>query len=266
MNVEFQPYVSPRVTGEILRARSISSKHLAYPRDVLVWLPPGYHDDPSRRYPVLYLQDGQNKFDPDTAYLGEDWKADESATALIRGNAVEPFIMVAIYNSPDRLHEYNPLRQAGKNYGRFVTEELMPLINQHFRTDGGRRNALMGSSMGGLISLALLWHYPDHFFGVAALSPSLWILWRTGGVVEWLRRFPPPPQPGRVYIDHGTVGYEGRSATLAVQLVNYLKEVGFPPESLAYHIEEGGEHNELSWRARAPRPLRFLFGKHRAGS
>ncbi|MDQ4077495.1 MAG: alpha/beta hydrolase-fold protein [Chloroflexota bacterium] len=237
------------------------SEYLDHERDVLVWLPPGYRNAPARRYPVLYLHDGQNKFDPDTSFAGEDWNVDGVATQLIEDGEIEPFLMVAIYNSPDRLFEYNPLRRQGKRYARFILEELMPTIDQHFRTEGGRRNAVMGSSMGGLISIAILWWHWERFFGAAALSPSLWVLWRAGGPASWLQRFPAPRQPARLYIDHGTVGYEGRGARLTEEILDYLKGVYFPPDALHYHTAEGGEHNEASWRARVDRPLRFLFGK-----
>ncbi len=258
---EFQPYVSPYIVGEVLRWPSVPSRLLAHQRDVLVWLPPGYHDDPARRYPVLYLHDGQNKFDPDTSFAGDDWNVDGVATALIAAGEIDPFVMVAIYNSPDRLFEYNPLRQRGKAYGRFIVDELMPVINRTFRTQGGRHNALMGSSMGGLISLALLWWHSRHFFGAAALSPSLWVLWRAGGVSAWLGRQPAPLQPSRLYLDQGTVGYEGRGRALIEETLAYLGGVGFEHRALHFYTAEGGEHNEASWRARADRPLRFLFGR-----
>ncbi|MGH2542660.1 MAG: alpha/beta hydrolase [Ardenticatenaceae bacterium] len=259
----FESYVAADTVGDVLRWRSVQSAHLSYPRDVLIWLPPGYHDQPARRYPVLYLQDGQNKFDPATSFAGEDWNVDGVATSLMEKGEIEPFLMVAIYNTPDRLYEYNPLREKGKQYTRFIVEELRPVVDREFRTEGGRRNALMGSSMGGLISMALLWWHWEHFFGAAALSPSLWVLWRAGGPAAWFRRFPAPHKPTRLYLDHGTVGYEGRSKTLAEAVISYLAGVGFASANLHYYTAEGGEHNEPSWRARVDRPLRFLFGRSR---
>jgi enterochelin esterase-like enzyme len=254
-----QPYTSPHVVGEVWRWNNVPSAHLKHPRDVLVWLPPGYHHAPDRRYPVLYLTDGQNKFDPNTSFAGDDWNVDGTTHDLVLQGAIEPPIMVAVYNTPDRIPEYNPLDR-GRNYGRFIVEELKPIIDQEFRTQPGRRNALMGSSMGGLISLALLWWYPQHFFGAACFSPSLWILRRAGGPVTWLRRQPTPPQPTRIYMDHGTVGYEGRGASLVRQTLDYLsREVGFAPVDINYVVAEGGDHNEASWRARVAPPMQFLF-------
>lgn len=256
----FQRYHSHQITGEILHWPAFPSNRLGYPRDVLIWLPPGYYQDTLRRYPVLYMHDGQNKFDPATSFAGDDWNVDGVATQLIQTGQMEPCIMVAIYNSPDRLYEYSPLRRRGREYSNFIVQELMPLINLHFRTEGGRRNAVMGSSMGGLISLAMLWWHSEHFFGAAALSPSLWILWRQGGPMSWLQRQPAPQQPARLYIDHGTEGYEGRGQELVEQTLRHARAAGFPDHALRYNVMQGGEHNEASWRARVDQPLRFLFG------
>lgn len=256
---EFHPHQGPHIQGTVFHWSHFPAHHLDHPRDVLVWLPPGYAEG-TQRYPVLYLHDGQNKFDPTTSFAGVDWDADGAATRLIEKGEVRPFIMVAVYNSPARIAEYNPSTRAGRAYGRFLVEELMPVIDQHFRTLGGREQATMGSSMGGLISLALLWWYPDRFFGAAALSPSLWILWRTGGVVNWLRRQPAPTQPIRLYFDHGTESHEARIATHVKRTLDYIHQAAVPCETVDYFIADHGAHDETSWRARLGRPLRFLFG------
>lgn len=268
---EFHPHFSAGITGDVLRSPHVRSAHLEHPRDVLVWLPPGYHHEPHRRYPVLYMHDGQNTFDPATSFIGRDWNVDGVATDLIHRGVIEPIIMVAIYNSPDRLHEYNPLER-GSNYGHFIFSELMPAINAVFRTEGGRRNAVMGSSMGGLISLALLWWYPHVYMGAACLSPSLWVLRRAGGPAAWLRAHRTPSEPTRVYIDHGVAGVEGRGAPLAREAVTYLASQGIAHPNVHYAAVRGGKHNEVSWGARVHKPLTFLFGRkrlrkprHRAG-
>ncbi|MBA3530332.1 MAG: alpha/beta hydrolase [Ardenticatenales bacterium] len=256
----FEPYIAPGVVGRVLRWSAVPSAHLKHPRDVLVWLPPDYASAPDRRYPVLYLQDGQNKFDPATSFAGEDWQVDNTAMRLIERGEIEPFIMVAIYNSPDRMHEYNPMDR-GSDYGRFIVEELRPVIDREFRTRGERSNAAMGSSLGALISLALLMEHPSHFFGAACLSPALWILWRMGGPNTWLRRHAIPPQPMRLYLDHGSVSHEARIGSHIKAVMSYMREHGVPKTALHYLKAEGGDHNERSWRARAEHPLRYLFGK-----
>jgi predicted alpha/beta superfamily hydrolase len=255
----FEPYRAEGVVGEVLRWKGAHSRHLAHARDILVWLPPGYHAEPGRRYPVLYLHDGQNKLDPRTSYTGLDWNVDGAATALIERGAIEPFLMVAIYNSPDRLHEYNPLDRGGP-YAAFLTTELMPVIDRVFRTQQGRRNALMGSSMGGLISLAMLWWMPNIFFGAACVSPSLWVLGRAGGAAAWLAKNPTPPRDTKLYMDHGTRGAEGRGAGLAREVAAFAVGAGLRKTYVRYLVARGGEHNEASWRARVDKPLKHLFG------
>lgn len=261
---DFHPYTAPGVIGEVLRWQSVHSRHLAHTRDILVWLPPFYHDEPERRYPVLYLHDGQNKMDPDTSFAGRDWDVDHEATRLILEGSIRPMIMVAIYNSPDRIPEYNPLDR-GPAYAEFLSGELMPVINKYFRTQGGRNNALMGSSMGGLISLAMLWWLPMHFFGAACLSPSLWLLARVGGPREWLKAQEPPPNVGtKLYIDHGTKGTEPKGARFAKETIDFALETGLRKSNVRYHIAKNGEHNEESWGARVNIPLKFLFANKRA--
>lgn len=254
----FNPHSTPNITGEPYLWWQFKSQFLAHTRDVIVIVPPGYHDDINRRYPVLYCHDGQNMFDSTTAFMGMKWNLDNTAFHMMQEGTLEPFIMVGVYNSPDRIPEYNPLAKGG-DFGRFLVEELMPAVNANFRTQGGRRNALMGSSMGGLISLAHLWWYPEHFFGAACMSPSLWVLYRTGGARAWLERHRFPPNDTMLYIDHGTRGYEGKMRGVVEEVVNYCLQRGLPKSRVRHHVARGGDHNEGSWAARVDKPLKFLF-------
>lgn len=265
MNTYFRHYESAGVTGDVYIWRDVPSRYLAYQRNVLVWLPPGYGDEPARRYPVLYLHDGQNTFDATTAFAGVDWDVDSTAARLMAAGEIEAAIMVAIYNSPARLQEYDPLTR-GPDYIRFIVEELRPAIEATFRTQGGRHNALMGSSMGGLISLAALWWYPQHFYGAACLSPSFWMLYRVGGVLPWLTQQGKPTQPSWLYCDHGTLGYEGRMEPLVRSVLDYARRVGFAKARLRYAVAPKAGHDEASWRRRVADPLRFLLepGRGRA--
>src|SRR3954468_11871122 len=133
------------------------SEHLGNTRPLAVYLPPGYGDDPDRRYPVFYLQDGQNLFDPATAFGGVPWRADETAERLIRDRTIEPVILVGVGNTADRLDEYGP--KAGRReppgrefpYARFLVEEVKPVIDRMYATRPERKyTAVGGSSMGGL--------------------------------------------------------------------------------------------------------------------
>jgi predicted alpha/beta superfamily hydrolase len=118
--------------------------------------------------------------------------------------------------------------------------------------------------MGGLISLAMLWGRSTPFFGAACLSPSLWLLGRTGGPSAFLRGYAPPPPPldTRLYLDHGTRGAEARIASFAKETAAFaIEAAGLKKSAVKYCVARGGEHNEASWGARVDKPLKFLFGK-----
>jgi len=155
------------------------SQFLPHRRPIIVWTPPGYEHG-HQHYPVFYLHDGQNLFDPATAFGGIPWRCDETAHRVIAEGSARPMILVGVGNSPDRLREYGPRRSGheanlARPYGRFLTEELKPFIDRAFRTlPGPQDTAVGGSSMGGLISLYLCRWYPKIFGLCGAVSPSLW--------------------------------------------------------------------------------------------
>src|SRR5436189_1140532 len=150
----------------ITKHENFGSRHLTHARDVLVYTPPGYNEDVERRFPVLYMHDGQNLVDPEDAFGGVAWSADETAQALISAGAIEPMIIVGIYNTGDRLDEYTHVKAtAGRmrghggradDYGRMIIEELKPFIDTEYRTKPEREfTGLGGSSLGGLVSIYL---------------------------------------------------------------------------------------------------------------
>ena len=153
------------LTGDIRFHHDFHSRFLAHDRDVIVYLPPGYRKTKMKRYPVLYLQDGQNLFDGATSFIpGRDWGVDETAERLIKAGEIEPLIIVGIYNTGmDRLDEYTPtaddrLKKGGSAdlYGRMLVDELKPFIDSSYRTNSGHEHTgLGGSSLGGLVSLYL---------------------------------------------------------------------------------------------------------------
>src|SRR6266481_6575239 len=159
------------LTGNIKRHRGFRSKILGNRRDVLVYLPPGYRRFSRQRYPVLYLQDGQNVFDAATSFAGVEWGVDETAERLVRTKIIEPLIIVAVANmGEDRVHEYTPTpgvieakgrrkkrsRGLARLYGYFLMEELKPFIDRNYRTRRGPTfTGLGGSSLGGLVTLAI---------------------------------------------------------------------------------------------------------------
>src|ERR1044072_2027487 len=176
--------VVPLPEGESRKHSRFRSKFLPTARDVLVYLPPGYNAEATRRYPVLYLHHGQNLFAAPTAYIpGQDWRVGQTAGALIREQAIEPVIVVGIYNTGHtRVEEYTPsadprFKVGGKAdlYGRLIVEELKPFIDAHYRTRAGVCDTgLGGSSLGGLVT-AYLGLRHSHVFGkLAVISPSVW--------------------------------------------------------------------------------------------
>lgn len=242
------------------------SRFLPDDRDVTVFLPPGYDDDPSRHYPVLYLHDGQNLFDPDLAFAkGEHWRVGETATALIAQGRIEPLIIVGIHNTGKRrLDEYTPTpdkRRGGAEadaYGRLLAEELKPFIDAAYRTlQDPHYTGLGGSSLGGLVSLYLGLTRPDVFSRLAVMSPSVW--WDRRAILRYVRNAHPKPRL-RVWLDIGSA--EGRQHVTNLRLLRtgMLKAGWVEGEDLHYEEIDGGTHSERAWAARFDRVLEYLYG------
>ncbi|MEI6028558.1 MAG: alpha/beta hydrolase-fold protein [Betaproteobacteria bacterium] len=260
--------------GTIERLGRIPSAHVAQ-RHVQVWLPPGYAADALRRYPVLYLHDGQNVFDGESA--GAEWMVDETAQRLVEQGAIEAPIIVAVDSVNTRMHDYTPTAMTlpaertgtgraqavgggAAAYGRFLAEELKPRIDGRYRT---RREpastAVGGSSLGGLVSLWLALHRSDTFGAALVVSPSVW--WDEQFALRDVRSAPTLPQPRpRLWLDMGA--HEGPEALPAARaLQQSLMARGWDPTTLVFTEDEGGHHNEVSWAARVEGMLRFLYPK-----
>jgi len=241
------------VVGRLRVLPQVGSEVLGNKRDVLVWLPESYHTS-EKRYPVLYMQDGQNLFDSGTAFGGNEWGVDETMTAL--GSEGKEAIIVGVsHGEADRIREYNPFAQGPKNgagYLDFLAGTIKPIIDRDFRTLPERETTgILGSSMGGLISFYAFFHKPEVFGLAGAMSPSFWI--GRGAIYDFVRKAPTPP--GKIYLDNGT--RENNAEGMAKVLV----EKGYVlNESLKYVKEEGGEHTESAWARRLPEALRFLLG------
>ncbi len=248
------------------RHKGFHSEFLAKDRDIIIYLPPGYEDDEARRYPVLYLQDGQNLFDGETAFIyGQHWRVGETADDLIHAGAVEPLIIVGIYNAGEkRIDEYTPTEdrrsKVGGNadrYGRFLVEELKPFIDARYRTQTDAANTgLGGSSLGGLVSLHLGIKHPRVFGKLAVLSPSIW--WDRRVILHKVRTLESKAEV-RIWIDVGTE--EGNNAVKdAAMLRDALVVRGWTPDvDLKYFEAVGAQHNELAWAERVGPVLKFLF-------
>lgn len=252
--------------GTYQRHTGFHSEFLAKDRDIIVYLPPCYDAGEPKRYPVLYLQDGQNLFDGATAFIfGQHWHVGETADALITEGSVEPLIIVGVYNAGEkRVDEYTPTKDRRRRiggqadlYGRFIVEELKPFIDARYRTLRDARNTgLGGSSLGGLVTLHLGIKYPHVFGKLAVLSPSIW--WDRRVILSKVRTLESKPEV-RVWIDVGTE--EGSYAVKDAGLLrDALVASGWVLDSdLRYLEAEGARHNELAWAERVAPVLKFLF-------
>lgn len=252
--------------GRLKVHRGFRSRVLPDRRDLIVYLPPQYDTSPERSYPVLYLHDGQNLFDPATSYIkGRTWQVREAADAGIEAGEVEPLIIVGIYNTGDRrLAEYTHERdwQMGGGeadaYGALITKELMPWIAEHYRVKAGREHTgLGGSSLGGLVSLYLGLKYAEVFGRLAVLSPSVW--WNHKSILGVLNEIGPAlPHKPRIWLDVGD--HEGRVTLRDVELLaRRLRTGGWDSADLHFEKVAGGTHEESSWAGRVGPLLRFLF-------
>jgi predicted alpha/beta superfamily hydrolase len=244
--------------GRLLVRDAVWSPQLSNKRQILVQLPAGY-DYGDQRYPVIYMQDGQNLFDPATSYAG-DWHAGAALDALEREGLAA--ILVGIPNMGERRPaEYSPFHEArlgggeGDVYLDFIGSTLKPLIDRDFRTLPEREHtAIAGSSLGGLISLYAFFARPDIFGRAGVISPSLWFA--RGAIFRYLRR--QPFVPGRIWLDAGDQE-EGNMLANARRLRDLLTAKGYHPGVNLHYLEAAGAgHNEAAWAARLPAVLRFL--------
>jgi enterochelin esterase-like enzyme len=247
--------------------KAFKSSYLPNERDVIVYVPPGYDEQPERTYPLLYLHDGQNLFDGRTSFVkGRTWMLREHADDAIEAGEVEPLVIVGIYNTGDRrlaeyTHEYNWQMGGGEadNYGDLLTRELMPWIASNFRVRHDRESTgLGGSSLGGLVTLYLGLRYPHVFGKLGILSPSVW--WNHKSILGYLNEHAPQMwERPRVWLDVGD--REGQRTLRDVEhLARRLKANGWRPgESMHFEKVHDGTHDEASWAERVRPMLKFLF-------
>jgi len=255
------------LTGNIQVHHSFHSRHLNTDRDVIVYLPPGYDHDPSRRYPVLYLQDGQNLFDAATAFLGNEWGLDETAEQLISRGQIEPLIIVGIYNTGmKRIGEYTPVRDRrgrggqARRYGKLIVDDLKPFIDHRYRTYRDQANTgIGGSSLGGLVSMYLGLEYPMVFGKLVVMSPSVW--WANRDILHRVQKLK-KKLPLKIWLDIGTAEGSNPETTErdAVNLSNALIDKGWElGQDLTFEVDQGGGHNEQAWGHRIRDALKFLY-------
>ncbi len=274
------------------QVREIPSQFLGRSRTVRVYLPPSYSTDSARRYPVLYLHDGQNVFSfagTNIAFGWGSWELDKTADTLSRYGIMPEIIMVAVDNSAARFAEYCGRHHSAAatnhtafdNYEAFLIEELKPEIDASYRTlPQPATTGLMGSSMGGICSIVLAWDHPEVFGCAACLSGAFQA--ETNFLNLVLRSYQHKPKPLRLYFDSGIVdftgGDDGRKMTESV--VAEFRRIGWKENLQLYldakpltppELEKAGlrrdkwseaqtsQHNEFYWRLRAGRAFTFLF-------
>jgi predicted alpha/beta superfamily hydrolase len=257
---------SPRAvsSGELRKHEKFRSRFLRNQRDLIVYTPPGYQEQPARRFPVLYLHDGQNLFDGATSFIpGQDWHVGQTADQCMQSGAVEPLLIVGIYNTKARIREYTPTpvpRLGGgraDRYAKFLIEEVKPFVEREYRTlSGPLHTGIGGSSLGGLVSLYVGLKHPSLFGKIAALSPAVW--WNQQFIHRFTRSLRVEPRP-RIWLDIGT--REGPRVVRDVEnFRDVLLEKGWRlGHDLYYERVEGAEHNEAAWARRVGPFLQFLF-------
>ena len=263
------------VTGTVRILKDFYSPELENRRDIVVYLPPSY-DDSDKCYPVIYMHDGQNLFDGHTSYVGE-WFVDETMETLARDEGIEAIIVGIPNMGHNRLHEYCPFKDPrslgwGGTYMQFIVKTLKPMIDRDFRTLSDRDNTgLMGSSMGGLISLYGFFKYPDVFGLGGIISPALWF----GNAAIYPYVEESKFVSGKLYIDVGThesvliqakdqvFGYDVPQYVISVRKMrDLLERKGYiSGDNLLYVEDEGGIHNEKDWAKRFPDAIRFLLAE-----
>jgi predicted alpha/beta superfamily hydrolase len=268
------------ITGVVQRHSQFRSKFVEA-RNIDVWLPPGYDRYPSKRFPVVYMHDGQNLFDPKTSYIGVDWGVDETMTRLIGEDKIREAIVVGIWNTPKRFLEYMPQKAVSSdaqihvqgvpdvrreqiisdNYLKFVVEELKQFIDSTYRTLTDRKNTfIMGSSMGGLISAYAMCEYPDVFGGAGCISTH----WPAGDgiVIDYLKKHLPDPHSHKFYFDYGTETLDASYEPYQQKVDAVMKSAGYKEgKNCLTRKFVGAEHSERAWSKRVDVPLQFFLHK-----
>ncbi|MES2150606.1 MAG: alpha/beta hydrolase-fold protein [Pseudomonadota bacterium] len=244
--------------GKLKIVTGFASPQLHNSRALRIYLPPSYEENPGKRYPVLYMHDGQNLFDAATAAYGVEWGVAKTVNRLVATGKMDEVIVVGIDNTSERIAEYTPCCDPKYGGGRladyeaFIVDTVKPYVDRELRTLAGRENtAIMGSSLGGIASLAIAQHHPELFSKAGGVSSSLW--WNNRALVNKL----PARVAVKFYLDAGTRG-DGLEETMLMR--DALLRQGYHQDvDLLYYAAEGASHNETSWAARVDKPLSWFF-------
>ena len=274
-------------SGRLDKIESFPSRFVT-PRDVHVWLPAGYYSG-RKKHSVLYMHDGQMLFDARVTWNKQEWGVDETAGAMIEKGELRDFIVVGIFNGgelrhqeyfPEKVYRMLPKAKQEALYGfesdalqadeylKFLTEELKPYIDRNYAvyTDAAH-TAIMGSSMGGLISMYAISEYPG-VFGAAVCVSTHWpgIDPKEMGLVPdtmlaYMRENFPTPGNHRVYFDYGDQTLDAHYPPLQKKVDALMQDLGYTDKTWLTVFDKGANHSEEAWHARLPGMLHFLFGK-----
>lgn len=228
-------------------------------RNIAVWLPPGYDSTGNTKYPVLYMHDGQNAFDPATSAFGTEWGIDETCDSLIKAGVIQPLIVVGIYNTPDRSAEYTP-GKSGTAYMNFIVKQLKPFIDSVYHTNPDAGHTLTGgSSLGGLISFMLAWQHPGVFSKAICMSPAFKI--NRLDYVEDVNIYKGKKKPVAFYIDNGGVGLDSQLQPGVNAMLSALQRKGYRDGTdVKYTSDIRANHSEASWAKRFPEAITWCMG------
>lgn len=256
--------IEGQITGFVEYHRNFSGSGIKA-RDIVVWLPPEYSSESDRRYPVLYMHDGQNIVDPSTSSFQVDWQIDEAADSLIKQKLIEPLIIVGIYNTPQRNNEYSE-NDTGYAYMNFIVDSLKPFIDRNYRTKPDRQNtANGGGSLGGLISFILAWQYSEIFSKAFCFSPAFKI--DRYNFVDNVLSYSGKKKEINLFICNGDDELDTRLQTGVDEMLNALTKNGYKERTDFYYVKaKNSQHGERDWSKNIPRALIYLFGTEKGKS
>ncbi|WP_422355956.1 alpha/beta hydrolase [Roseivirga pacifica] len=227
-------------------------------RQIRVYLPPEYEGS-AKSYPVLYMHDGQNLFDNATSFVGE-WGVDEILDSLYYSAGLELIVVGVDNGGANRIHELTAWnhekygKAEGQAYMSFIVSTIKPYVDEHYRTKPGRSNtAIMGSSLGGLITHYAVFQYPEVFSKAGILSPSYW--WGEGPFEQVQEQA--LPNNTRLYLLMG--GKEGDEMLSSFnRMVDLMKAQGLS-KNVTSKVNPEGEHNEQFWNTEFATAVMWLF-------
>lgn len=238
-------------------------------RTIRVWLPDNYETSGDKRFPVMYMHDGQNLFDKYTSFVGE-WEVDETISELI-DEGYEGTIVVGIDNSADRLNELSPSRNrkrfgkiinnpSGELYASFIVKTLIPYINKHYKTKTEREHTgIGGSSMGGVMSLYMALEYAS-VFGYGLLFSTALHLYKKEAIKSFISaKVKKAPNLPRLYIYSGGAKYDTLIGPYVKKLYNYLVDASYNPSLLSISLDKDADHNEGAWAKHFKEGYSFLI-------